>query len=60
MCEQELGVGPGSPFRAVDVVTKGLLLLVGGLGEECLGGLDDVFDVNAFVLVLEEAFSDDA
>ena len=57
MCEQEFGVGPCSPFGAVDVVAEDLFLLVGDLGEKGLGGFDNVFDIDAFVLVVEQAFS---
>lgn len=57
VCKEEFGVGPCSPFRAVDVVAEDLFLLVGDLGEKGLGGFDDVVDVDAFVLVVEQAFS---
>lgn len=53
MCKEEFGVGPCSPFRAVDVVAEDLFLLVGDLGEKGLGGFDNVFDIDAFVLVVE-------
>lgn len=50
VAEQELGVGPGAPFRAVDVVAESLLLRGGEQGEEALGFGDDVLDGHLFVL----------
>lgn len=60
MCKEEFRIGPRSPFGAVDVVAQGLFLLVGNLGEEGLGSLDDTVSVDAFVFVVEEAFADNA
>jgi hypothetical protein len=60
VCEEEFGVGPCAPFWAVDVVAEDLFLRVGDLGEESFGGRDDVVDVDFFVFVVEEAFSDNA
>ena len=60
VCEEELGVGPCSPFWAVDVVAEDLLLLVCHLGEERFGGRNNVVNVDFFVFVVEEAFSDNA